>query len=234
MSFTMDSAQIGRSYVKSALAFASSSRIDVAHYENARSFLQSDNAQPSCYGSYFGADMVLQRPSDQIFHCIAISGSSDTRMLLCYIEYFSAVRAIVCLSENYTGPDIDKSYSIDPISGKELNLQFNIRLAAEDLPRLYCGEMMDSAIMTEALSATLKLARQMDFERAKDRAISLAVENAWAAVKAPDGYLTEQDMLVFSQIAAEQMMPFFRAHMKFERPENPFLPDSAISPVNSN
>ncbi|HEY8095757.1 MAG TPA: hypothetical protein VIE65_06620, partial [Methylobacter sp.] len=65
----------GRSIVKTAFAFASQNEVPHQLCDHARNYLKNlideDNAP---YGLFYLRDLVKNRPTDKLFHCVAIKG----------------------------------------------------------------------------------------------------------------------------------------------------------------
>ena len=75
----------GRSVVKSALALASAAGVPPSHCEEARRYLKS--GEDACFGYYYTRDLVQNRDSKKIMHCVVVKSTSDG-LLLGYIEFF--------------------------------------------------------------------------------------------------------------------------------------------------
>lgn len=123
-----------KSIVKTCLAFAYYSGIDVNICKTAVKWLKEDNSLP-CYG--FGLcyenDFVVDRPIDTPLHHLYVKADKDLNCIFCYIELFSAYKFFVCLSDAYAGQTIEKGYSINPVTGKKINLEFKIDLTRNEI-----------------------------------------------------------------------------------------------------
>ena len=53
-------------------------------------------------------------------HCVYVTGNPSSGMLLAYVELFGVIRRVVCLSQKYDSRRMSKLYSINPITGQEL------------------------------------------------------------------------------------------------------------------
>jgi hypothetical protein len=63
---------------------------------------------------------------DEISHRVLIKGDRKERILYAYVEFFSAIRYLVLLSDNYSGPDREIEYSWDVLARKKVNEGGNI------------------------------------------------------------------------------------------------------------
>ena len=84
-SFNFGGAQSGRCVVISALALAVASGIKAQACEKATSYLRNDDGEP-CFGYFYRRDPVTSRPTDRVFHCVAIKADSSSRRLIGYVE----------------------------------------------------------------------------------------------------------------------------------------------------
>lgn len=208
MSFQFGGDNIGRAVVKSALAMAHSSGARAQDCKTALEYLK-DSAAPACFGFYYDKDLILNRAENAVFHCIGVSGSKNTGLLLAYVEYYCAQRIIVCLSNDYAGPDVHSIYAIDPLAGKELELQFEIPLNREDLDAVYNYEKIPPGAMEAALRAPLSTAMERDFEAEKNRVITDAVDYGFKNCGAAEGeHLTPEQLQKLTGLMMEKLQPF--------------------------
>jgi len=200
--------QGGRSLVKSALCFAASNGVDPRACTNARNYLRSQTAEP-CFGYYYARDLLQSRPAQVPLHCVAVSNKGTDGQLLGYVEFFGFHRAVICLADAYSGPDIHCAYAIDPVSGIELKIDFELRLSREELAATYAYERIPDGAMVQAFNTVFAEAHKKSFEREKDRAISEAVRYAFKNCGAAQGdILTSDHLKKFSGLMAQKMMPF--------------------------
>ena len=214
MSFQFGGNNIGRAVVKSALAMAHSSGARAQDCKTALEYLK-DSAAPACFGFYYDKDLILNRAENAVFHCIGVSGSKNTGLLLAYVEYYCAQRIIVCLSNDYAGPDVHSIYAIDPLASKELELQFEIPLNREDLDAVYNYEKIPPGAMEAALRAPLSTAIERDFEAEKNRAIAEAVDYGFKNCGAAEGDdLTPEHLQKLTGLMMEKLQPFLMRHIR--------------------
>ena len=214
MSFSFGGLEVGRSLVKSALALAFANGINPKSCTNAMAYLRDDKAE-ACFGYYFESDLIINRPRDRVFHCVGINGSVQTGLLLGYIEFFCAQRIVVCLSDSYDGPDVHDIYVVDPVSGIDIHLQFQMPLTREDIAAVYLYEKIPLGSMEEAFKAPLILARQADLKRENDRIIEQAVEYGFKNCGAAENEeLTEEQMRILSSLTADKLVELLRPRIR--------------------
>jgi HNH endonuclease len=173
----------GRAIVKSALALAHDSGIRAASCEQALRYLRDSEAL-ACFGYVSARDLVVDRPKGIPFHCVAVSGNPETGLLLGYVEYFGFLRAVVCLSEAYSGAHIMESYAIDPTTGKKLDVVVQFDFTRSDIPAIYDYQFCDHRAVVEAANAVIgpALARRnaRDLQKVTAEAARYAFENCGA------------------------------------------------------
>ena len=213
----LDGREAERSMVKSTLALAYETGIDPSRCDNAIEFLRDDDAKP-CWCTYFSPefDLVVNRPDDTIFHCVAVHASNDSGKVLGFVEYFGLHRFIVLLSETYEGPQRESSYSIDPISGQELDLTVNFDLPANEIKTLPQNHIWDVDTVRGAIATPLRVAERRNFELARERAFETAFQHAMEACeKRPGDELTDDEAQELADAFVEHLMPFVSNNIRF-------------------
>ena len=71
--------------------------------------------------------------NQQVTHMIHLEGHRNTKLLYALMEYFSVYIYVVVLNSDYRGKDINKTYTYDVVSGKEIPRDFTLKLTMEDL-----------------------------------------------------------------------------------------------------
>ena len=137
----------GRSLVKSAVALASSAGVASSACDIALNYLLNEDAE-ACFGYYYpnDRDLVTNRPTAKPFHCVCVTGTADTGTILGYIELYSLHRVVLCLSETYRGEPFKSVYAIDPINGREIDIEVDLDLSISDIHSAYeygqCDDMV--------------------------------------------------------------------------------------------
>ena len=128
---------------------------------------------------------------------------------MAYAEYFSFQRIVACLSSNYDGARFSRCYAVDPITGKELDIDVRLKLTPEDIAAIYAYEKMDSCKAKRALDSLIAVwkerAEKKAIYHAIDEAVKYALENHDAQ---PGEVLSEDDIGKFSSLMADKLIPF--------------------------
>jgi len=201
----------GRSIVKTALAFAHYSGINLSCCTVSKAYL-NDLSADACFGYYYEEDLVVGRPVGLPFHCVAVAGDPRTKLLLAYVEYFGCQRMVVCLSDNFCGAKISNSYAIDPILGTLVKVGVEIKIDKTKLTQIYNYELIRDDVRQKAFSDVISFGVNKRYNNVKDSVIAEAVESAFIASGAKEGEVfTEQQALKISKDIAEKVAAFFVA-----------------------
>jgi HNH endonuclease len=128
----------GRSIVKTAVSMAHWMGIPHTSCEVAVQFLRRTTADV-LYGLFYERDLISNRPNDYLTHSVSVKGDPISKQLIAYVEYFSFARYVVLLSKCYEGQAIQKTYSINPADGTEIELNVNLDLSNEEIERATTG-----------------------------------------------------------------------------------------------
>lgn len=198
----------GRSLVKSVLCLAVANGVSPLACDAARRYLTDDEGEP-CFGYFYARDLVQQRSPGLPFHCVAVSNRGTGGQLLGYVEYFGMRRQVVCLSGNYSGPDLHCSYAVNPITGEELSLNFEIEFSREDIAAIYAYERAAPAAIEAAFGPVIENSLLRADERQRSRAAKQALDYAWENCGAgPGEILTLAHISKISALVAERLGPY--------------------------
>lgn len=197
----------GRSFVKSAYALAVAAGVPPKICIEARAYLLAEDGVP-CFDFFYKRDLVTNRPQERVFHCVAVQGDPATSQLVGYVELYSAWRMVICLSSQYAGQAFENSYAVDPSTGEEVGLSFDLKFSRDELRAAcnsqadYSGELLKALNAMMAIGYPASLARER--ERVLQRAFSTAMERLGVG---PGDCLLPEQVPEFSRIVAEEVMP---------------------------
>ncbi len=201
--------EFGKSLVKSALAWASYNQIDVGECKTALNFLQNDNI-PACYDYIFNNDVIIDRPRNKIFHCVAVSNDNPDNQLLAYIEYYNVYRLVIILSEDYKSDDIHKIYAINPLQGERINIEFNLQYSANELKNIFDTKQPKFNELKTALEDTLNRHNFiLQNDKFHEKIISfenILDETLYEMGYDPNKILDEEEQLALSKRFAEEFI----------------------------
>ena len=197
----------GRSMIKSCLAMVYDAGFDIDHCEEAARYLL--NGGEPCFGFYTKRDPVRNRPEKTFFHCIHVRGDPERRQILAYVEYFGWLRFVACLSGNYEGCAFSHCYAVDPVSGKELDLDIVLEIDPSDLAEICDGRKVDYGEVARDLDVLVGTWREMDVDRARRRAIedSIAFAREKCGIREGD-ILADEEAAQFARAVSNRLAPF--------------------------
>ena len=208
----------GKSIVKSTLAMVADKGIDTSFCEHANSFLREDS-EP-CFGFYYDKlDSVVNRPVGIPLHCVHVEGDNDSKLVKGYVEYFGHVRYVLLLSSTYQGPSFSNTYSVNPMTGEEIELQVNIELSEQEFADSYEYKKYDTEVLIEAIKEIMTTVVKYDFNRQLKKEIDLAMLYAFKKLDVNNVSELSSDRLeLFDGYIMESLLPFCLRNLeKFKR-----------------
>jgi hypothetical protein len=197
----------GRSFVKSAYMLAVSSGAAPEECVEARAYLLQEDGAP-CFDYFYKRNLVINRPSDNVFHCVAVEGNPRTGQLIGYVELYSTWRMVICLSSQYAGEPFQSSYAVNPTTGKEIKLIFDLNFSRNEL-RAACSNQDDYAgELLKACNAMMAIGYAASLERERERVFRRAAATAMDRLGlSPGDSLLPEQLPEFSRILTEEVMP---------------------------
>lgn len=198
----------GRSLVKTALAFASYCRVPHREFGKALDYLLDAQAEPP-YGHAYLSDLVINRDSKTIFHCVSLKSDSEKNRLWSYIEYFGMFRILVLINDNYVGPVIDETYALNPITGEEIDVEVNSDVTNEEFIKVISGYGFDPAVQRAAADLALPIL----IKRSDQRTLEGAVKAGFAFAAKTLGIAEGEDIPLeraeeFTSLMMEKITPY--------------------------
>jgi hypothetical protein len=173
----------GKSIVKTALAFASQKAVPHQLCDQARDYLNDLIEQENApYSQFYLRDLVTNRPTDKLFHCVALIGEPQKKRLIAYVEYFGFVRLVVNLSSEYVGQRISDVYALDPTTGQELSLDIDLNLSDLELRRVLAHDSTPLDEYMKAVNHALPIVFQLNFDRERKRVVTDAIKYAFESL----------------------------------------------------
>ena len=139
----------GRSMVKSCLTMVYDAGLTSDQCEDAEHYLLT--GEKPCFGFYTKRDLVRNRPEKTFFHCVHVRGEPEQRQILAYVEYFGCLRFVAWLSSNYEGRAFSHCYAVNPVTGKEMDLDIVLDINPADLAEIDDGGSVDYDEVARAL-----------------------------------------------------------------------------------
>ena len=153
---------------------------------------------------------------------------SKYKIVVAYVEYFSAYKFIILLSDSYSGIDNSITYRINPITGREIDIDIKIDLNKEDILKII-NDKPNYAEMRSSICRVVNFFQNRAWEEEKHRVIKKAVLHAFKEVVLKEGDTIELEHIAkLSNATTEKMIPFllhmFKGHDELKRgPSGPYL-----------
>ena len=207
ISLSVGGALAGRSMVKSCLAMVHDAGLTTDHCEEAEHYLLK--GEKPCFGFYTKRNLVRNRPEKTFFHCVHVRGDPEQRQILAYVEYFGCLRFVAWLSKNYEGRAFSHCYAVNPVTGKELDLDIVLYINPADLAEIDDGGKVDYDEVARALGVLVGAWKEMDVDRARTRAIDDAITFACAECGIREGdILSDEQTAQFARVVSGRMTPY--------------------------
>jgi hypothetical protein len=197
----------GKSLVKSVWALAALSKIQPSSCEKAYDYLA--NGGEACFGYFYSRDLLSARPAD-IIHCIAIKGVPSKGLLLGYVEYFSVLRVVVCLSENYSGAEFVNSYSINPTTAEILDVDVDLNFSAHEIQDIYDYKYYDNDELKNCLARLYQLSYRRSVKLNWQKHLEKITNEACIEFGfSEEQVLTDEEYKMFCDRIIELIIPFY-------------------------
>ena len=199
-----------KAMVKSALALVFDAGIDPKRCDIALEYLLQDGKE-ACVGEYYHdqKDVIPLRPRQSPFHCVYVEGRAETGTIVGYVELFSLVRVVLCLSQSFQGEDFAHVYAIDPVSSKELDISVNLDLSMAEIKSACEYGEVDQVTYIGAISTVFDVIVEKDFDRALNRVTANALRETIACCGFGEGdEMTDDQKWEFTQELVARVMPF--------------------------
>lgn len=169
------------------------------------------------FGYYYTSDMLNRRLND-VMHCVSVMALPDAGLLLGYVEYFSVLRVVICLSDHYTGKELSNTYALDPRTGESLDVHVDLKLQRRDIENIYnythyCPSVLERCfadISRIAYGRSFELRMRKELANAHAKAIDeLNIDN--------DQDLADCEYELYPARVMALVMPFFEREIARER-----------------
>ena len=205
--------EAGKSIIKTCLAMLYRHGLNIDQCEHAHSYLLK-GGEP-CFGYFNERDLIGNRPSETFLHCVWIRGDSLQKQIAAYVEYFGVQRIVACLSSVYAGDDFSCGYAIDPVTGKNLDLEVDVDILSNEIRGIYDRKMVNPDITKRAIEALfsswMKIDRQRSIDKAADDAISHALSECGITSLA---MVTSENFHKFSSVISDSLTEWARLRLR--------------------
>ena len=116
---------------------------------------------------------------------------------------------VACLSSNYDGEPFSCCYAIDPVTGRELDIDVHLELTSEDIAAIYAYERLNYDKTKAALDSLMETYMERSTKASITHAVHDAVEFAFANCGAqPGAMLSEEHVAKLIGLVYDKLEPF--------------------------
>ena len=163
-----------------------------------------------CFGFYTKRALVRNRPEKTFFHCVHVRGDSERRQILAYVDHFGCLRFVAWLSKNYERCAFSHCYAVNPVTGKELDLDIVLDINPAELAEIDDGGEVDYDEVARASGVLVGAWKEMDIDRARTQAEegqSGGVDSTAASAKCNPAYSDSECFLGPRQSSIREPSP---------------------------
>lgn len=161
--------EMAKSMTKSCLALLAENSLLNSNCEKSIRYLKGECLNAAPYFPIYETNLVKNRPSADIFHCVAVSGSSKVKKILGYVEYFNFIRIGVELDDNYNGDEFYYNYSVNPVIGQKIDIEV-------DFTKFKQEKIFNEDIFPAQFSETLNDAMKIMYKKNQELEIKRIVD----------------------------------------------------------
>ena len=218
-----------RALVKSALALAFETGIDLKEADLGLAYLRDSESEP-CFYPYYSKDLVVNRTPGMPLNCVYVTGDPSTDTLLAYVEVYGLVKVVMSLATDYQGDQFTCSYGIDPTNGTEVNVDIDLDSATFRDAKAQMHSKSNQVGRLKCINQIMDKALSIAWRDELDRIIWAAIEEWYfLTVKTTDKPLSVEDKQSLSRHMAHALESFL---LHLCRPIN--LPTGEIEHVLSS
>lgn len=92
-----------------------------------------------------------QNRKEKLVHIVSVFGRPEEKILFGFLELFGGIRIIGVLNDNYSGPDINSAYAVDPIIGSNLDCTTDVNLTRSQILQIVGEKKLDNESFSRQL-----------------------------------------------------------------------------------
>ncbi len=194
-----------KSIAKTCIALAVANKFDCDYHEIKEILCTNKNLE-QC--GVLNEDYIINRNDYKFFHCVHVRGSTNTHQLFGYVEYFSAFKFFIVLSNSYQGEDKECTYAIDPITGKEIFLRFKF-----PCQKIEYTKTPDRQQLRETIGRLIEYYLEKEHKKVQTEIIETSLNEALAICNIKEGDRITRDFIdTLLKIFERKFAPYIAAH----------------------
>lgn len=231
MPLNVGGALASRSIVKSALCLAVSAGADPKECLSARRFL-SDDGYNAGFTFLYDREVILNRPRGAPLHCVAVSSRGLDRQLIGFVEFFATFRIAVLLADPYDGPEIHRTYIVNPVTGEALDNEVHLKFTREQLAEAFSDKLFPGEAVRRALDDVMTPHLKSAHKKTHDKVMAEAFDYAWKNCGGADGHsLTPEHLARVLELVMQKLRPYVEHRLTPVAPPTPTAARHAALPA---
>lgn len=116
---------------------------------------------------------------------------------------------VICLSSSYVGDEFKNCYAINPVDGKEIDIDVELSLSPDDIQATYNYEKIPQGSVEAAFDKVIPAGMTASYEKEKSRILKQAVKYAFINCGAKEGeMLMLEHIKKLPSLIMEKLEPF--------------------------
>jgi hypothetical protein len=195
-----------KSIVKSAVNYYIFSKNETENVKHLFDYLKGTSVVKVC-GHYHASKPAYQKESNEIIHLIHLVGDKSTKLLYCFVEFFSAYSFMVILSENYTSKNFSSTYCYNLITNKEVAKSVKLKIRKDKIKDIITPTIDHLPIVRSKLNRIMRIAMKSQNEQQINKIVRKSIERVFERHK-EEKFITEQMINEFSEDVAQSYVKF--------------------------
>lgn len=196
-----------KSIVKTAVNFYIHTKSEKKQVEHLFEYLQDKEKLGICK-HFYPKKSIYKKESNEIIHLIHLVGIKHSKVLYCFIEFFSSYSFLVKLSDNYIGNSFTKTYAYDLNKNCEVNKSVKLKLTKENINEILNLSKDDFQTITEKLNRILKIAEKKQTNKEISNITKRATEEIFNKRFKHEKIITEEMINEYSKYVATEYTKF--------------------------
>lgn len=186
-----------KSIVKSAVNFYIHTQGEKEQVKHLFNYLKG-NEDLKIGKHFYPTKPIYKRDNNEIIHLLHLYGNKHSKLLYCFIEFFSSYSFLVLLSDNYDGKNISATYCYDLQRNKEVTKEVTLKLKKEEVTEIYKMTKNDFATITKKLTRVLDIVNKIQTDNEISNLIRKSIDKVFDKYK-HEPVITEQMINEFSE-----------------------------------
>lgn len=196
-----------KSIVKTAVNFYIHTQREKRQVQHLFDYLQNKEKLTICK-HFYPKKPIYKKESSEIIHLIHLVGVKHSKILYCFIEFFSSYSFLVKLSDNYIGNSFKQTYAYDLNKNCEVNKSVSLKLTKERLNEILNLSKDDFQTITERLKRVLRIAEKRQTDREISNITKRATEEIFNKRFKHEKIITEEMINEYSKYIATEYTKF--------------------------